>query len=139
MIKTAFILILTLILVYFGLGIISPELNIPRQDILSWTGIIFMAYIIEKILKYILQLPLKHYFEALRKHPLAKAVQDAGFTMAYICLWLAIGVTPINAAVEGQLPSHIISNILFLKISGIVIITTLVFSIIWWVSLKLKK
>lgn len=139
MIKTAFILILTLFLVYLGLGIISTELNIPRQDILSWTGIIFMAYIVEKILKYLLQLPLKHYFEALRKHPLAKMVQDAGFTMSYICLWLAIGITPINAVVEGQVPEHIISSFLFLKISGVVIITTLVFSIIWWASLKLKK
>lgn len=139
MIKTGFILILTLILVYFGLGIISAELNIPRQDILSWTGIIFLAYVVEKILKYVLQLPLKHYFEALRKHPLAKGVQDAGFTMSYICLWLAIGITPINAVVEGKIPDHIISNILFLKISGVIIITTLVFSIIWWMSLKLKK
>lgn len=139
MIKTAFILILTLVLVYFGLGFISTELNIPRQDILSWTGIVFMAYIVEKILKYLLQLPLKHYFESLRKHPLAKAVQDAGFTMSYICLWLAIGITPINAVVEGKMPDHIISNILFLKISGIIIITTLVFSIIWWLSLKIKK
>ena len=139
MIKTAFILILTLTLVYVGLEAISAELNMPRQDILSWTGIIFMAYVIEKILKYLLQLPLKHYFEALRKHPLAKAVQDAGFTMSYICLWLAIGITPINAVVEGQLPTHIISNLLFLKISSIVIITTLVFSIIWWLSLKLRK
>ena len=68
MIKTAFILILTLTLVYVGLEAISAELNIPRQDILSWTGIIFMAYVVEKILKYLLQLPLKHYFEALRKY-----------------------------------------------------------------------
>jgi len=139
MIKTAFILILTLVLVYFGLGFISEEFNIPRQDILSWTGIIFVAYLIEKILKYIMQLPFKHYFESLRKHPLAKAVQDAGFKMSYICFWLAIGSTPISAVVKGELPNHLISNLLFLKISVIVIITTLVFSIIWWMSLKLKK
>jgi hypothetical protein len=54
-------------------------------------------------------------------------------------MWLAIDVRPINAVVKKEFSSHIISNILFLKISGIVIITTLVFSIIWWLSLKLKK
>jgi len=137
MIKTIFLLFVTLVLIYFGLGFMS--INIPRQEVFSWTGIIFLAYILERILKYVLQLPLKHYFEALRKHPLAKAVQDGGFTMSYIAFWLAIGITPINAAVEGNFPEHFISNLVFLKIAIVLIIATLVFSILWWITLKINK
>ncbi len=139
MIKTAFILLLTLVLVYFGLGFISEDINIPRQEVFSWTGIIFLAYIIERIAKYLLKLPMKHYFEALRNHPLAKAVQDGGLTLAYISMWLAVGVTPINALVEGEFPDHLISNILFFKIAIVLIIATLVFSTLWWITLKIKK
>ena len=139
MIKTAFLLLVTLVLIYFGLGFISEDINIPRQDVFSWTGIIFLAYFLERILKYTLKLPLKHYFEELRKHPLAKAVQDAGFTLSYILIWLAVGITPINAVVEGEIPEHIISNLVFLKISIVLIIATLVFSSLWWMSLKFKK
>ena len=139
MIKTAFILIVTLVLVYFGLGFISEDINIPRQDVFSWTGIIFLAYLIERVLKYILTLPFKHYFETLRKNPLAKGIQDGGFTLSYISIWLAIGVTPINALVRGEYPDHFISNLVFLKISIVLIIATLVFSILWWISLKIKN
>jgi len=139
MIKTFFLLLLTLVIIYFGLGFISEDINIPRQDVFSWTGIIFLAYILERIIKYILKLPFKHYFEELREHPLAKVVQDGGFTMSYIALWLAIGVTPINAAVKGNIPEHFISNFVFLKIAIVLIIATLVFSILWWISLKIKK
>jgi hypothetical protein len=139
MIKTAIILIITLVLIYFGLGFISEDINIPRQDIFSWTGIIFLAYLFERIIKYFLQLPFKTYFEELRQHPLAKAVQDGGFTLSYIFIWLAIGITPINAAVAGNLPQHLITNLVFLKISIVLIIATLVFSILWWLTLKLKK
>lgn len=139
MIKTAFLLLVTLVLIYFGLGFISDDINIPRQDVFSWTGIIFLAYILERVLKYLLNLPLKHYFEELRKHPLAKAVQDAGFTLSYITIWLGLGITPINAVVDGDLPEHFISNLVFLKISIVLIIATLVFSVLWWASLKIKK
>ena len=139
MIKTAFILITTLVLIYFGLGFISEDINIPRQDVFSWTGIIFLAYLFERVLKYFLQLPFKRYFEELRQHPLAKTVQDGGFTLSYIFIWLSIGITPINAAVEGSLPEHLITNLVFLKISIVLIIATLVFSILWWLTLKLKK
>ena len=139
MIKTAFLLLLTLVLIYFGLGFISEDIHIPRQDVFSWTGIIFLAYLFEKTLKYILKLPFKHYFEELRKHPLAKGVQDSGFTLSYICIWLAVGVTPINAMVDGEIPPELISNYVFLKIAAVLIIATLVFSILWWITLKIKK
>lgn len=139
MIKTAFLLLVTLVLIYFGLGFISENINIPRLEVFSWTGIIFLAYFLERVLKYVLKLPLKHYFEELRKHPLAKTVQDAGFTLSYIMIWLGIGITPINAVVDGKFPEHFISNLVFFKISIVLIIATLVFSALWWASLKIKK
>jgi len=139
MIKTAFILLITLVIVYFGLGFISSEFDIPRQDVFSWTGIVFLAFLFEKIIKYLLKLPFKHYFEELREHPLAKGVQDTGFTLSYIMVWLAVGATPINTAVAGVYPAHIISNFMFLKISIVLFFATLVFSILWWLSLKITK
>ena len=139
MIKTAFLLGLTIILVYLGLETASLLFDIPRSEIFSWTGIIFVAYLLEKGLKYFLLLPFKMYLGDVRKHPLGKMTQEMGFSLAYISVWLAVGFTPINGFVQGNQPEHLISYPIFLKIALVLISATILFSILWWISLKVKK
>lgn len=139
MIKTAFILVLTMGAVFFGLTYASELFDIPRSEIFAWTGIILLVYLIERLLKYLIQLPFKLYSAALRKHPLAKGVQDTGLTLSYISFWLAIGFTPINAMVQGMDTDLKFSNPLFLKIALVLFLATVLFSVLWWISLKLKR
>ena len=63
MIKTAVLLGLTLVLIYLGLELASTLTDIPRLEIFSWTGIILLAYLVERSLKYLLLLPFKAYFK----------------------------------------------------------------------------
>ncbi|MEO9534349.1 MAG: hypothetical protein ABJG68_05075 [Crocinitomicaceae bacterium] len=139
MIKTTVLVLITLLVIYLGLELSSILFEIPRSEILSWTGIIFLAYWLEKGLKYILLLPFKIYLGDVRKHPMGKSVQEMGFTLSYISVWLAVGFTPINAIVQGNTSEHLITYPLFLKIALVLIIATILFSILWWISLKLKK
>lgn len=137
MIKTVFLLVVTLVTVFFGLNYISEIVEMPRSQIFGWTGIILFVYLVERLFKYMIQLPFKVYFEALRKHVLAKAVQDTGLTLSYISFWLAVGFTPINAFVKGLPTEFVFSNPLFLKIALVLLLSTLLFSILWWISQKL--
>lgn len=139
MIKTAFLLVLTLVGIFFGLTYTSDIFDIPRSQLFAWTGIILLVYLLERFLKYLIQLPFKLYFDALRKHVLAKAVQDTGLSLAYISFWLAIGFTPINGLVKGVSGEFKFENPLFLKISLVLFVATILFSILWWLSLKLKR
>ncbi len=139
MIKTAFLLGVTLVIVFFGLSFTSNVFEIPRSQLFAWTGIILFVYLIERLMKYVIQLPFKAYFKELRKHVLAKGVQDTGLTLAYISFWLAIGFTPINALVKGVPTEIIFANPLFLKIAVVLFISTLIFSILWWISQKLQR
>ena len=139
MIKTVFLLFLTVIAVFFGLSYTSAIIDIPRSQVFAWTGIILGVYLIERLLKYMIQLPFKLYFEELRKNALAKGVQDTGLTLSYISFWLAIGITPINAIVKGDTMHLLFSIPLFLQIALIIFLATLLFSILWWISFKLKK
>jgi hypothetical protein len=139
MIKTSILVTITLVVVYLGLELSSILFDIPRSEILSWTGIIFAAYLLEKALKFALLLPFKMYLGNVRKHPLGKSVQEMGITLSYISVWLAVGFTPINGIVQGNKSEHLITYPLFLKIALVLIIATILFSILWWISLKLKK
>lgn len=139
MIKTAFLLALTIVMVFLGLSYASELFDIPRSQIFSWTGIILLVYLLERLLKYLIQLPFKVYFEELRKHVLAKGVQDTGLTLSYINFWLAIGFTPINGLVKGVNTDITFSNPLFLKIALILFLATILFSLLWWFSLKIKR
>jgi len=139
MFKTIFLLGLTLAGVFFGLSYTSEYFEIPRSELLLWTGIILGMYLVERLIKYLIQLPFKVYFEELRRNPLAKGVQDTGLTLAYISFWLAIGFTPINAMVKGTHTSLRFSNPLFIQISIVLLIATLLFSILWWITYKLKR
>ena len=137
MIKTAFLLLITIGLVIIGLNYTSEIFDIPRSQLFAWTGIILFVYLIERLLKYVIQLPFSVYFEELRKHVLAKFVQDTGLTLSYISFWLAVGFTPINGFVNGVPVEFAFSNPLFLKIALILFLSTFLFSILWWVSHKL--
>ena len=139
MIKTAFLLALTILLIYLGLELASTLTEIPRSEIFSWTGIIFLAFLVERALKYLLLMPFKLYFNDVRKHYLAKLVQETGITLSYISVWLAVGFTPINGIVQGKEINKLISYPIFLKIALVLFTATVVFSILWWFSLKLKK
>ena len=139
MIKTVLLLVLTIIAVYFGLTYASEIFDIPRSQIFAWTGIMLGVYLIERFLKYLIQLPFKLYFEELRRNVLAKGVQDTGLTLAYISFWLAIGFTPINGLVNGVTTELTFSNPLFLKIALVLFLATLLFSVLWWISFKLKR
>lgn len=139
MIKTAFLLGLTIVLVYLGLETASLLFEIPRSEIFSWTGIIFLAFLAERALKYLLLMPFKVYFEDVRRHHLAKSVQETGITLSYISVWLAIGFTPINGIVQGKGMDNLISYPIFLKIALVLFSATVLFSTLWWLSLKLKK
>lgn len=139
MLRTAVLIIVTLTVVYLGLELSSYLFNIPRSEILSWTGIIFVAYLLEKGLKYFLLLPFKMYLGDVRRHPLGRMTQEMGFSLAYISVWLAVGFTPINGYVQGNKPEHLISYPIFLKIALVLISATILFSILWWISLKVKK
>lgn len=125
--------------VFFGLTYTSEIFDIPRPQIFAWTGIILLAYLIERFLKYAIQLPFKMYFDELRRNVLAKGVQDTGITLSYISFWLAIGFTPINAMVNGTEIEFKFMHPLFLKIALVLILSTILFSILWWVSHKLKR
>jgi len=139
MIRSIFLVVLSLTIVYFGLAAISKVFEIPRSEIISWTGIIFMAYLLEKGLKYMLLLPFKMYLKDVRKNSLGKGIQEMGISLSYISVWLAVGFTPINGIVKGQTPEKFISYPIFLKIAFVLILTTVLFSILWWASLRVKK
>ena len=139
MLKTAILVSITIVVIYLGLELSSQLFDIPRSEILSWTGIIFVAYILEKGLKYFLLLPFKMYLGDVRRHPLGRMTQEMGFSLAYISVWLAVGFTPINGIVQGNQPEHLISYPIFLKIALVLISATILFSILWWISLKVKK
>src|SRR6056300_1879648 len=113
MIKTIFIVAVTILVVFFGLSLAGNYFDFPRSQIFAWTGIIFLVYLIERLLKYLIQLPFKLYSEQLRRNPLAKAVQDTGITLSYISFWLAIGFTPINGVVQGVNTKLTFSNPFF--------------------------
>lgn len=139
MLKTVLLVGLTLILIFLGLELASKLTDIPRSEIFSWTGIILLAYIAERILKYLLMLPFKAYFKDVRKHVLAKLVQETGITLSYISVWLAVGFTPINGIVQGKNIDNLITNSIFLKIALVLFTATFVFSLLWLLTLKLKK
>jgi len=139
MIKTIFIVAVTILVVFFGLSLAGNYFDFPRSQIFAWTGIIFLVYLIERLLKYLIQLPFKLYSEQLRRNPLAKAVQDTGITLSYISFWLAIGFTPINGVVQGVNTKLTFSNPFFLQITVVLFFATLLFSILWWFTLKLKR
>ena len=139
MIKTGLILVLTIGIVFLGLNFASSYFEIPAGEIYAWTGILFCAFIIEQIIKYFLMLPFKSYFKDLQKHVLARAVQRTGISLSYISLWVAIGFTPINGMVKGNLPENLISNPLFIKIAVVLLLGTVLFSLLWLLSLKFKK
>jgi hypothetical protein len=139
MIKTIFLVAVTILVVFFGLSLAGNYFDFPRSHIFSWTGIIFLVYLIERLLKYLIQLPFKLYSEQLRRNPLAKAVQDTGITLSYINFWLAIGFTPINGVVQGVNTKLTFSNPFFLQITVVLFFATLLFSILWWFTLKLKR
>lgn len=139
MIKTTFLVAVTILVVFFGLSLAGNYFDFPRSQIFAWTGIIFLVYLIERLLKYLIQLPFKLYSEQLRRNPLAKAVQDTGITLSYISFWLAIGFTPINGVVQGVNTKLTFSNPFFLQITVVLFLATLLFSILWWFTLKLKR
>jgi len=139
MIKTTFLVAVTILVVFFGLSLAGNYFDFPRSEIFAWTGIIFLVYLIERLLKYLIQLPFKLYSEQLRRNPLAKAVQDTGITLSYISFWLAIGFTPINGVVQGVNTKLTFSNPFFLQITVVLFFATLLFSILWWFTLKLKR
>ena len=139
MIKTTFLVAVTILVFFFGLSLAGNYFDFPRSQIFAWTGIIFLVYLIERLLKYLIQLPFKLYSEQLRRNPLAKAVQDTGITLSYISFWLAIGFTPINGVVQGVNTKLTFSNPFFLQITVVLFFATLLFSILWWFTLKLKR
>ncbi len=139
MIKTIFLVAVTILVVFFGLSLAGNYFDFPRSQIFAWTGIIFLVYLIERLLKYLIQLPFKLYSEQLRRNPLAKVVQDTGITLSYISFWLAIGFTPINGVVQGVNTKLTFSNPFFLQITVVLFFATLLFSILWWFTLKLKR
>lgn len=139
MIKTAVLVVVTIGVVYFGLELVSNVFDIPRSEVFSWTGILLLVFLLERFLKYLLQLPFKRYFSEVRKHILAKAVQDTGFSLSYICVWLAVGYNPIQGVVKGEEWKLHFSNPIFLKIALVLILGTVFFSFLWWLTVRLKK
>lgn len=139
MLKTAFILLLTLLIVFIGLTFLAEPLGVSRHQMILWSLIILGALVVERVLKYVFMYPFKVISADIKSNVLAKAVQNGGFSMAYICIWLAVGVTPITAVVDGEMPHKIISNPLFLKVALLLLIATLVFSLLWILSLKIGK
>jgi len=139
MLRTAILVLITIVVVYAGLELSSHLFDIPRSEILSWTGIIFLAYVLEKALKYILLMPFKIYLKEVRSHHLGRNVQEMGFSLSYISVWLAVGFTPINGFVQGNHSDQFITYPIFLKIALVLILSTILFSILWWMSLRIKK
>lgn len=139
MIRSIFLVLLSLVIVYFGLTAMSKVFETPRSEIISWTGIIFLAYLVEKGLKHLLLLPFKIYLKDVRKNSLGRGIQEMGISLSYISVWLAVGFTPINGIVRGETPEKFISYPIFLKIAFVLILTTVLFSILWWVSRRVKR
>lgn len=139
MIKTTVILILTLVFFIVGLKFGSDIIGISYEEGFSWTVVILGAYFVERILKYAFMYPFKVLFQEAAGHVLANQIQNIGFTCAYICLWLSIGMTPVNGFVNGEIPEQMISYPVFLKLSIIFILSTVFFSLIWAFTAKISK
>lgn len=139
MIKTTVILLITLVFFVIGLKFGADYIGISYEEGFSWTVIIIGAYFVERILKYIFMYPFRVMFQEAAGHVLANQVQNIGFTCAYICLWLSIGMNPINGFVKGEVPDQIINYPVFMKLSIIFIVSTVFFSLIWAFSSKFSK
>lgn len=139
MVKTTIILIITLVFFVFGLKFGANIIGISYEEGLSWTVIILAAFFIERFLKYLFMYPFKVMFREAAGHVLANQVQNIGFTCAYICLWLSIGINPVNGFVKGEIPETIISFPIFMKLSIIFIVSTIFFSLIWAFTAKFSK
>ena len=139
MTKTIILLVVTLLIVYAGLDFFSVHSDANRTEIFAWTGIIFGFFLLERGLQHLLKLPFKRYFQDVRRHRLARIVQDTGITLSYLSFWLAVGFSPINGFITGKSHEFTFSNPIFLKIALVLIIATTIFSILWWVTLLFRK
>lgn len=139
MLKTTIILLITLVLFYVGIYYIAPYTGETRSALLGWMGIVLLAFIVERIIKRILLIPFQSMFKEVKGHRLANTVQNVGVTLSYLSLWLAVGVNPISAFVNGYHPEKWISTPLFLWLSGLFIALTILFSVMWVLTIKVSR
>lgn len=139
MLRTTFILIFSILIFYISVYYIAPYTGMPRSEIFGWMGIVLLAYFLERLIKNLIMYPFQRLFKEVAGHRLAYHVQNMGVTLSYLSLWLAIGVSPIKAFVQGYHPGHWISYPLFLWLSGLFLALTVLFSLLWVVSVKVKK
>jgi len=131
MLKALFISFLSLAILitpsYFLDFQLSENIVIP----IKWLFIIVGALLLEKILKYLLFYPFKFFRLHKSENPIVKGNLNFSFSAAYISLWLAVGVTPINAVVRGDVPEVFISNSEFLISALFFAVYAILFSSLW--------
>lgn len=136
MLKALFISFLSLAILiipsYFLDFQLTEKLSIP----IKWLFIIVGALLLEKVLKYLLFYPFKFFGLHNSENVIVKSNLNFSFSAAYISLWLAIGVTPINAVVRGEIPNVIISNSEFLISALFFTIYAILFSTLWVIFSK---
>lgn len=131
MLKSIAIGLLTLLLLwvpsYFLDYQISEGIVIP----LKWLALIIGALLLERLMKYLLFYPFKFFGIHKDKNVIVKNILNFSFSAAYISLWLAVGITPINAVIQGKIPEHFFSNTEFLVSALVFTVYALLFSILW--------
>lgn len=139
MIRTVTILIISIVIFYFGIIYITPYTGLSRSEVFGWMGVVLLAYFLERIIKRLIMYPFQKLFKEIQGNVLALGVQNMGVTLAYLCVWLAIGVSPISAFVQGYHPEKWISQPLFLWLSLMFILVTSFFSLIWVITARFKR
>lgn len=134
MLKPIFILFLTVLILFLGIHFTSNLIDVSNKELFVWIGIVIVALLIDRILKYLFNYPFKLFSSKMEKASLAKGIQNLTLSASYISFCLAIGVTPINAMVEGKVPEALISNPIFLKVALSFLVVTLVFTLIWVIA-----
>lgn len=131
MLKSLSIGFLTLLILwvpaYFLDYKITQEIQIP----IKWLLIIVGALLLERFLKYMLFYPFKFFGLHNSKNVIVQQLLNFSFSAAYISLWLAVGITPINAVVQGKVPEKIFSNSDFLISALFFTLYAVLFSFLW--------
>ena len=131
MLKALFISFLSLSILVIPSYFIDFQLTENIVIPIKWLFIIVGALLLEKLLKYLLFYPFKFFGLHNSDNPIVKGNLNFSFSAAYISLWLAIGVTPINAVVRGDVPDVIISNSEFLISALFFAVYAVLFSSLW--------
>ncbi|SFT38188.1 hypothetical protein SAMN05216474_0236 [Lishizhenia tianjinensis] len=131
MLKSLFIGFLTLLILWVPSYLLDYQITQEIQVPIKWLLIIVGAILLERVVKYLLFYPFKFFGIHKSKNVIVKHLLNFSFSAAYISLWLAVGINPINAVVQGKVPEKIFSNADFLMSALFFTAYAFLFSLLW--------